>query len=142
MCLSEAERSDAMAKEKKSIGVKNKELGRRGEAAAARYLEHLGYEVLDMNWQCPAGEADIVARDADSIVFCEVKTRSSIEKGFPSEAVNEEKRARYEKIALWYLRDCSLTDMRVRFDVIALVAVADDRALIKHYVNAFSEGCC
>jgi len=131
-----------MAKEKKSVGARGKELGRRGEAAAARYLEHLGYDILDMNWQCPAGEADIVARDVDSIVFCEVKTRTSIEKGFPSEAVDAEKRARYEKIALWYLRDCCLTDMRVRFDVIALVTVAEDRALIKHYVNAFCEGCC
>ena len=131
-----------MAKDKKSSGTKNKELGRRGEAAAARYLEHMGYDILDMNWQCPAGEVDIVAQDIDALVFCEVKTRTSIEKGFPSEAVDEEKRARYEKIALWYLRDSCLDEMRVRFDVIALVAVSEDRALIKHYVNAFSEGCC
>ena len=130
-----------MVKDKKSSGVKNKELGRRGEAAAARYLERMGYDILDMNWQCPAGEVDIVAQDIDSLVFCEVKTRTSIEKGFPSEAVDEEKRSRYEKIALWYLRDSCLGEMRVRFDVIALVAVSEDRALIKHYVNAFSEGC-
>ena len=118
----------------------NREIGRRGEAAAVRYLERFGYDILERNWTCPAGEADIVARDGEALVFCEVKTRTSLEKGFPSEAVDEEKRARYEKIAGWYLRDCEFVDIPVRFDVVALLVVAEDRALIKHYVNAFSEG--
>ena len=125
----------------KKRASKNKELGRRGEAAAVRYLELYGYEILDTNWQCPAGEADIIARDCDSLVFVEVKTRTSFEKGFPSEAVDEEKRARYEKIALWYLHDFEVVDIPVRFDVISLMVVAEDRALIKHFVNAFAEGC-
>ena len=133
-----------MAKEKETAnhGAKNKEIGRRGEIAAARYLDQLGYDILDRNWQCPAGEVDIVARDESSLVFCEVKTRTSIEKGFPSEAVDAEKRSRYEKIAAWYLRDYAYVDIPVRFDVIALLVVAEDRAFIKHYINAFSEGCC
>ena len=97
---------------------------------------------MERNWMCPAGEVDIVARDFDALVFCEVKTRTNIEKGFPSEAVDAEKRARYEKIALWYLRDYDFLDTPVRFDVISLVVVAEDRALIKHYVNAFAEGFC
>ena len=129
-------------KQKKKRGVRNKELGRRGEAAAARYLERFGYEILDMNWECPAGEADIVARDCDALVFVEVKTRTNIEKGFPVEAVDAEKRARYEKIAMWYLRDYEFVDVPVRFDIVALMVVAEDRALIRHYVNAFSEGYC
>ena len=129
-----------MADEKQKQGVRNKNLGRRGEVAAARYLEHIGYEVLEMNWECPAGEADIIARDEEAIVFCEVKTRTNINKGFPSEAVDAEKRSRYEKIAAWYLRDCPFYDVPVRFDVVALMVVAEDRALIKHYVNAFCEG--
>lgn len=119
----------------------NKEIGRRGESAAVRYLEKSGYEVLDRNWVCPAGEVDIVARDQNTLVFCEVKTRTSLEKGFPSEAVDQAKRARYEKIAGWYLRDFEFVDIPVRFDVVALLVVAEDRALIKHYCNAFSEGC-
>lgn len=126
----------------KKRGVKNRELGRRGEAAAARYLEQFGYEVLELNWECPVGEADIIARDSEALVFVEVKTRTSIEKGFPSEAVDAEKRSRYEKIALWYLRDYEYVDIPVRFDIVALVVVAEDRALIKHYVNAFSAGYC
>lgn len=124
---------------KKSKNTHNQDIGKRGENAAARYLERFGYEIIDRNWKCPAGEVDIVARDYDTLVFCEVKTRTNIEKGFPSEAVTDEKRARYEKIAGWYLRDTEIVDVPVRFDVIALLVVAEDRALIKHYCNAFSE---
>lgn len=120
----------------------NKQLGRRGEMAAARYLERFGLEVLEINWECPAGEADIIARDGDTVVFVEVKTRSSFKKGFPSEAVNAEKRARYEKIALWYMSDYEFVDVPIRFDIIAVVAVAEDRAVIRHYANAFACGCC
>ena len=123
-------------------GVRNKELGRRGEVAAAHYLEHFGYEILERNWECPAGEADIIARDMDTLVFVEVKTRTNIDKGFPSEAVDEKKRSRYEKIAMWYLRDYEFVDIPVRFDVVALMVVAEDRAMIRHYVNAYSQGCC
>ena len=119
----------------------NQEVGRRGENAAARYLEMLGYEILERNWRCPAGEVDIVARDMDAVVFVEVKTRTSLAKGLPSEAVDEAKRARYEKIAGWYLRDYEFVDVPVRFDIVALLVVADDRALVRHYCNAFCEGC-
>lgn len=120
----------------------NQEIGRRGENAAARYLERVGYEILERNWTCPAGEADIIARDCDTLVFCEVKTRTNINKGFPSEAVTDEKQAKYEKIAAWFLREYEFVDIPVRFDVIALLVIAEDRALIKHYCNAFSQKAC
>ena len=121
-------------------GVRNQMIGRRGENAAARYLEHIGFEIIDRNWTCPAGEVDIVARDMDYLVFVEVKTRTSLEKGFPSEAVNAEKRARYEQIAGWYCRESPFVNVPVRFDIVALLVVSEDRALIKHYVNVFAEG--
>lgn len=115
----------------------NVELGRRGEEAAARYLDRAGLEVLERNWTCPAGEADIIARDGCTVVFIEVKTRTGIDKGFPAEAVTPEKRARYEKIAAWYLSKYEYVDVPVRFDVIALIVLSEDRAFMKHYVNAF-----
>ena len=115
----------------------NRALGMRGEQAAARYLSRVGYEILERNWRCPAGEADIIARDDDALVFIEVKTRTDIHKGFPAEAVDAEKRARYEKIAAWYLRCCDMCDVAVRFDVIALLVLTSDRAFMKHYVNAY-----
>ena len=57
----------------------NKRLGRLGEDVAARYLVSRGYEIIARNWTCQAGEADIIARDDDILVFAEVKTRSSTE---------------------------------------------------------------
>ena len=121
-------------------GIRNRNLGRRGEGAAARYLEHLGYEVLERNFMCPFGEADIIARDGDALVFIEVKTRRGIEKGFPSEAVDARKRAKYEKIAAWYLQDYDAFNVPVRFDVVAIMVIGEDRAFLRHYVNAFGVG--
>lgn len=115
----------------------NIEMGRCGETAAAHYLERSGYEILERNWECQFGEADIIARDGCTLVFVEVKTRSGIAKGFPSEAVDAEKRARYEKIAAMYLKTYHYVDIPVRFDVIALMVLAEDRAFMKHYVNAY-----
>lgn len=131
---------NAKSKPKDKKKAHNQEIGRRGENAAARYLERCGYEILDRNWKCPAGEADIVARDTDTLVFVEVKTRTNLNKGLPSEAVDAEKRARYEKIAAWYIRDYEFIDVPVRFDIIALLVAGEDRALVRHYCNAFAEG--
>lgn len=125
-------------KEGKKEG-KNKELGRRGEEAAARFFERRGYEILEQNWTCSAGEADIIALDEDTLVFAEVKTRTSTDKGFPSEAVDAVKRDRYERIAALYLRDYPVCDTAVRFDIVSILVVGPDRALIRHHVNAF--GC-
>lgn len=52
-------------------------LGRYGEDLAARLLAEAGMAVVERNWRCRAGEIDIVARDGDALVFCEVKTRRS-----------------------------------------------------------------
>lgn len=130
-----------MGKEHAGKKSHNKELGMRGELAALRYLERRGFEILEHNWECRYGEADIIARDGSTLVFIEVKTRSNIRKGFPSEAVDEEKRARYEKIACCYLKTHDEVDIPVRFDVMALIVLGNDRALIKHYVSAFSTAC-
>ncbi len=74
----------------------------------------------------------------ESLVFVEVKTRSDCEKGFPAEAVTPDKRDRYERIALSYLKHCDIVDVPVRFDVVSIVVVSSDRALIRHHINAFS----
>ena len=121
-----------------SAGKRNKALGRKGEDAAARYLEQRGYDIVARNWKCVAGEADIVARDEDWLVFVEVKTRRNTDKGFPSEAVDERKRSRYERIALAWAASHSDTDVPVRFDVVSIVVVGKDKAVIRHHMNAFT----
>lgn len=113
------------------------ELGKRGEEAAACFLERREYEILDRNWKCIAGEADIVALQDDTLCFIEVKTRKDAQKGFPSEAVDTRKRSRYERIAACYLKDHDYADVRVRFDVIAILVLGEDRAFLRHHLNAF-----
>lgn len=113
------------------------ELGARGEEAAARFLERKGMEILERNWTCPAGEADIICRDEDTLCFVEVKTRSTVEKGFPAEAVDECKRARYERIAASYLQTYESCDIRVRFDVISILVISKHRAFLRYHIDAF-----
>lgn len=123
---------------KRKANRHNVELGKRGEDAAVRFLNRRGYDIVERNWTCLAGEADIIARDGDAVVFVEVKTRSSCEKGFPSEAVDANKRERYERIAALFLQNFEVSNVAVRFDIISIVLIAPDRALIRHHINAFS----
>ena len=120
----------------------NEMIGRRGEDAAAAYLLHNGYEIVDRNWSCRFGEVDIVADDDGEIVFVEVKTRNDIEKGLPEDAVTKAKRTKYEKIAALYLKEHDRSDCYVRFDVISLLVVDETvghgRALLRHHRSAFS----
>lgn len=128
----------ATVKPKTRQGDKNKNLGRKGEEAAARYLEQRGYEILERNWTCFAGEADIIARDEEWLVFVEVKTRRNTDKGFPSDAVDARKREKYEKIALAYAATYSGTEVPVRFDVVSIVVIGNGKAMIRHHMNAFT----
>lgn len=118
-------------------GARNKELGRRGEEAAANFLERRGFVILERNWTCFAGEADIIASDGEVLVFAEVKTRRGIRKGFPAEAVNANKRDRYERIALAYVQDHFYGEITVRFDVISIVVMDSGQAMVRHHLNAF-----
>lgn len=116
----------------------NRELGMRGEQAAMRYLERRGFEILERNWTCPFGEADIIAQDGSTLVFVEVKTRSNTDKGLPEEAVGKDKRARYERIAALFLQSYDAVDVSVRFDVISILVLGTDKAFLRHHVSAFS----
>lgn len=119
--------------------LKGMELNLKGAEAASRFLYRRGYEILEKGYVCKHGKMDIIAKDGDTLVFCEVKTRDSAAKGFPSETIPRSKRDRLEKIALTYLSENPEgTDYPVRFDVIALVVMGRDRALIRHHINALS----
>ena len=124
-----------------------RELGAEGERIAASYLEKRGYEILDMNWECPLGEVDIVARkpgdEPDSteggVVLVEVKTRIDFgadPQVMPELAVDNEKRRKYKVLALLYLATHLDLDY-VRFDVIALNIIAERTARVRHLVSAF-----
>lgn len=100
-------------------------LGRTGERLAAAYLEARGMLVLARNWRCPEGEIDIVAQDGGTLVFCEVKTRSSLRYGHPLEAVTPVKLARLGRLAQRYSRESGMRGMPMRIDVVGLVRTAE-----------------
>lgn len=114
------------------------ELGKRGKDAAAMYLTRRGYEVLERDWECYAGSVDIIACDDDAVVFVEVRTAMSIAEGFPSENIDKEKRAAYEKTAAVYFAGCDLTELVVRFDIMGIIALDGERVMVRHHINAFS----
>ena len=117
-----------------------RELGRKGEDAAARYLGARGYRILQRNWRCRFGEADIIAQDPDGTVcFVEVKTRRSMEAGLPEESVTPKKRSRYEKIAMCYIVQEDIDDnTALRFDAIAICVADGRRAMLRHHRSCFN----
>ena len=117
-----------------------KELGRRGEQAAGAYLERIGFLILDTNWRTKAGEVDIVARDGDTLVMVEVKTRRSFSAGTPEEAVSPTKQKRLGRLAREYLQRLGDEPEEVRFDVVSIYVLGDDRALLRHHRAAFVLG--
>lgn len=112
-------------------------LGRRGEEAACAYLERIGYTVVERNWQIRSGEIDIIALDGATLVLCEVKTRRTTTKGTPEDAVSPTKQKRIVRLARAYLQHAGLEDVSVRFDVITLLVLGGDRALLRHHRAAF-----
>ena len=82
---------------------RHQRLGQSGEELAARWYRAQGYEIVARNWRCRAGEIDIVARQGDLTVFCEVKTRTSTRFGLPVEAVGAAKQLRARRLAAaWF----------------------------------------
>jgi putative endonuclease len=113
-------------------------LGRRGENAAARYLQRLGYVIVARGQRAAIGEIDLVAVDGRTVVFVEVKTRTTQDAGHPSDAVDDAKQRRLTRLALSYLQRHDLLECRSRFDVVAVTwGDANQRPLIEHYANAF-----
>ena len=112
-------------------------LNERAVISASWYLRKHDYLILDTDWECNFGTVDIVAMDRDCLVFVEVKCRTSIDNGFPEEAITRKKRTQYENIALAYLVCHDFSDLPMRFDIVDVVKLDKDRCAIKHHVNAF-----
>lgn len=94
----------------------------RGETLAARWYEEHGYEVLARNWRSRFGELDLVVRQGRTLVFCEVKARSTDAFGVPAEAVNRDKQARIRRLAAqWLESEAVLRPRQIRFDVVGIL---------------------
>ena len=100
---------------------RHRAVGAYGEAYAARHLVAGGLVLLDRNWRCEAGEIDLVLRDGEVLVFCEVKTRTSTLYGNPLEAVTEQKAARLRRLAARWLAAHTLRPREVRIDLVGVL---------------------
>lgn len=107
-------------------------VGKRYEEQVKIYLEQQGYEILKSNYRCKKGEIDLIAKDQDYIVFCEVKYRTTENFGNPLAAVDKKKQQVISACALYYLLEQGLNDTPCRFDVIGILK--DD---ILHVKDAF-----
>lgn len=111
--------------------ARNKALGTFGEKLAAKFLQDSGMVILDRNWTSRFGELDIVARDGEILVVCEVKTRTGTSHGSSSEAVTPRKAARLRTLTEAWLSQHSLTPDAIRIDVIAIQIPARGPAEIR-----------
>jgi putative endonuclease len=115
--------------------ARRRELGRYGEAYAARHLTAQGMVVLDRNWRCPAGEIDLVLRDGDVLVVCEVKTRSSTAFGAPLEAVTPAKAERLQRLAAMWIEERGIRPAGVRIDVVGVLMRRRGAPEVEHAVG-------
>jgi len=116
-------------------------LGRTGEAAAARFLERRGLVILERNLRSRLGEIDLVARDGQTLVFVEVKARRGQPGDPPEAAVDARKRARLSRLALGYLAARRLGERSCRFDVVGVsLDEAGKVTGTRHIRNAFDFG--
>jgi putative endonuclease len=111
--------------------------GQLGETAAKKHLKRNGLKFLVSNFRSDRGEIDLVFRDADCLVFVEVKTRSSEEWTRPAAAVNKERRQRLTRAALDYLRQIKNPQIKVRFDIVEVLLEESSVREVRHLPNSF-----
>jgi putative endonuclease len=114
-----------------------RELGNRSERLAARYLRRQGLRILEMNHRCRLGEIDIVAKEGETVVFVEVKSKGGGERGRPEEMITAAKRRKLTDLAASYLSGHGWHRRRARFDVVTVIWGPGREKTLKYYRNAF-----
>jgi putative endonuclease len=105
----------------KKTQLSKRSLGNIGEAIAKLVLEKKNYRIIEQNFKSVTGELDIIASTGKTLVFIEVKTRTSDDYGSPSESIGSTKIVKIRKTASWYLAKIDKTDFEdYRFDIIAI----------------------
>ena len=119
------------------IRPENLRRGTLGERAAKKFLSRAGLKYLTANFRSERGETDLIFRDADCLVFIEVKTRSSEEWTRPAAAVNARKRRLLSQTALDYLRLLQNPPVKIRFDIVEVLLADGAVREIRHLPNTF-----
>jgi len=112
--------------------------GKLGEAAAKKQLQQQGLKFLTANFRSARGEIDLIFRDADCLVFVEVKARSSEDWTRPAAAVDARKRRLLSQTALDYLRLLKHPRIKIRFDIVEVLLTDGVVREIRHLPNTFS----
>ncbi|HEY2103247.1 MAG TPA: YraN family protein [Chthoniobacterales bacterium] len=114
------------------------QIGARGEKLACVFLKHNGYKILYRNFRARrGGEVDVICRDEDTLVFVEVKTRTSEDFGRPFEAVNVAKQRLISRGALAWLQLLDNPDILFRFDVVEIILSRDGQPRVELLRDAF-----
>lgn len=108
--------------------------GKQGEWEATKYLKSLGYKILQTNFRSKTGEIDIISEDGKTIVFVEVKLRTTPFFGTPGEAIQKSKLKKLIKTSQFYLLLKNLSHADIRFDAIEIYFLAG-RFEINHIRN-------
>ena len=112
-------------------------IGAYGERLAARHLQEQGLVILYRNWRCSDGELDLVLRDGDDLVFCEVKTRCGGLFGTPAEAVGPRKVRKLRHLAVRWLAETGIRTDAIRFDVVEVLPQRRGATRVVHIRSAF-----
>ena len=107
-------------------------LGRYGESVAERHLTAGGMVVLDRNWRCDEGELDLVLREGELLVVCEVKTRRGSVGGTPHEAVGPAKLDRLRRLAERWAAEHGVRPPGIRIDLVGVMRAARGAARVDH----------
>jgi putative endonuclease len=120
--------------------MERKQTGLLGEKLARDFLKKKGYKILETNYRCSEGEIDIVSRQRDSLVFVEVRTKTSLDFGTPQESITSAKRHHLERSAYHYLKSHLNSPEVWRIDFIAIeLDMQGHLKRIEHLENAFEE---
>ena len=114
-------------------------VGTAGEEIACAELEKLGYRIIERNYRSRFGEIDIIARHDDTIVFVEVKTKTSGDFGDPVDEVTPQKMRQIVSMGEEYYSFCCQRDTLCRFDVVG-IDLSVQPAQITIYQDAFRPG--
>lgn len=112
------------------------ELGKEGEEVALQTLLKKGYQLVERNYRIDRGEIDLIFKDKNEIVFCEVKTRSNEYLGEPWRQVGFSKQRQLIKTANAYIRKMDVYD-EARFDIVSII-LNEKRCKVEHIIGAFA----
>ena len=122
---------------KKHLKKQNLVTGNKGETLASEYLEKKGYKIIERNFRTRFGEIDIICRDAQTLVFVEVKTKIGHNFGEPEEMANRSKIGKVKRMGEVYLQDRGIESL-CRVDVVAIVLSENGEVeRLDHYENVY-----